>query len=75
MIGRTCSTPYERSSTRKSQVAISFIHYCGKLTDDSVKLPKSFVAINLSEKVPHAFDDPNAQAQDRSGTDSQSVID
>ena len=28
---------------------------------DTVKLPKSFVAVNLSEKVPHAFGDSNGK--------------
>jgi len=27
----------------------------------TVKLPKSFVAVNLSEKVPHAFEDADGQ--------------
>ena len=45
----------ERSLTRKRSHE-SFAIRASRLTSrDSVKLPKTFVAINLSEKVPHAF--------------------
>lgn len=50
------------------------------LTVLSVKLPKSFVAINLSEKVPEAFSDgaTNSRSEDKANdeafpSDEQSV--
>jgi hypothetical protein len=37
----------------------------------SVKLPKSFVAINLSEKVPDAFGGGNSASKDAAGSGGQ----
>ncbi|EON64820.1 hypothetical protein W97_04054 [Coniosporium apollinis CBS 100218] len=44
---------------------------------NTVKLPKSFVAINLSEKVPQAFGDAPAddEGEDTSGKDAQTIAD
>ena len=62
------------SSTRKCSLKSSSLSK--SLTPSSVKLPKSFVAIDLSEKIPEAFerrtngkgkekDDPKSEDEER----------
>jgi hypothetical protein len=71
MTGKKFSKHCVQSSTRKMLLRLT----CGQNQANllsSVKLPKSFVAINLSEKVPDAFEEQQGSDKGRNMNDKES---